>query len=86
MAFYVYIANCADGAFYTGIAKDPEARLKKHNAGKGAKYMRGKRLPAKLVYVSPKRSLSDALIEEAFIKTLTRRDKVWFMIRRAHGL
>ncbi|MEK7303835.1 MAG: GIY-YIG nuclease family protein, partial [Pseudomonadota bacterium] len=45
----VYMLLCADQSLYTGVATDIEARLSTHNAGKGAKYTRG-RLPVKLVY------------------------------------
>ena len=36
----VYIVRCNDGSLYTGITNDLAARLKKHNAGTGAKYTR----------------------------------------------
>ena len=77
--FYVYILRCADGTLYTGVAADPEKRLRKHNAGKGAKYMRGKRLPAKIAWLKPMDSMGDALAEEARIKKLTRKEKEWLL-------
>ena len=45
----VYIARCADGSLYTGIAKDVRARLAAHNAGRGAAYTRPRR-PLRIVY------------------------------------
>lgn len=46
--WFVYILRCADKTLYTGVATDLEARAQKHNAGKVAKYTRGRR-PVKLV-------------------------------------
>lgn len=39
---FVYIVKCNDGSLYTGYAKDVEARVAKHNDGKGAKYTKNK--------------------------------------------
>jgi len=38
--WYVYILECKNGALYTGITNDLEARYRAHCAGKGAKYTR----------------------------------------------
>lgn len=40
--WFVYLARCADGSLYTGIAKNVEERLAAHNAGRGARYTRGR--------------------------------------------
>ncbi|MEG2676465.1 MAG: GIY-YIG nuclease family protein, partial [Clostridia bacterium] len=42
--FYIYILECADGTLYCGYTNDIVARVATHNAGKGAKYTKG-RLP-----------------------------------------
>ena len=47
--WYLYILECRDGSYYTGITQDIPARLDKHNSGKGAKYTKSRR-PVKLVY------------------------------------
>jgi putative endonuclease len=47
----------------------------KHNAGKGAKYTRG-RLPVVVCYTSKWASKSLALIYEAYIKKKTRAQKL----------
>ena len=39
---YVYMVRCAGGQLYTGWTNDPEARLKAHQSGKGAKYTRAR--------------------------------------------
>ncbi|MBI4370482.1 MAG: GIY-YIG nuclease family protein [Elusimicrobia bacterium] len=70
----VYILRCADGSLYTGIAKDVGARLKQHNAGKGAAYVRP-RLPVVLLYQENGMTHSKALIREAKIKTMPKTQK-----------
>lgn len=72
--WHVYILRCADGTLYTGIATDISARLATHNAGKGAKYTRG-RLPAELAYQEAAESQSAALKREHAIKRLPAADK-----------
>ena len=71
---FVYILRCADGTFYTGYARDPDARLKMHNAGVGAKYTRGRR-PVRLVYSEACESLSHALKREYELKQWPRARK-----------
>jgi len=65
----VYILLCADQSLYTGVATDMQARLTAHNAGKGAKYTRG-RLPVKLVYQETATGRSAALKREHAIKRM----------------
>lgn len=75
MAWYVYVLRCADQTLYTGVATDLTARLAKHNAGKAAKYTRG-RLPVQLVYQESARGRSHALKREHTIKCLSRAAKL----------
>ena len=49
MDAFVYILSCADGTLYTGYTVDLARRVAAHNAGRGAKYTRG-RLPVRLVF------------------------------------
>ncbi len=72
--WYVYLVRCADGTFYTGIAKDVKARVRQHNAGRGAKYTRG-RLPVHLVYQEPAEDQGAALRREREIKRLPATGK-----------
>ena len=37
--WYVYILECQDGSFYTGVTNDVDARMKAHAEGKGSKYV-----------------------------------------------
>ena len=68
-AWYVYIVRCSDASLYTGITTHIEARLAKHNTGKGARYTRG-RGPVELVYLEAVEGRGTALRREAQIKRL----------------
>jgi len=72
----VYIARCADGTLYTGIALDAKRRIAEHNGSgaRGARYTRGRR-PVRLVYTERRASRSAAARREAAIKRLPRREK-----------
>ena len=75
MKAFVYILRCGDGSLYTGYTVDLDARLKKHNAGKGAKYTRS-RLPVELVYCEEFETQREARSREGKIKQLTRAEKL----------
>ena len=68
--WHVYMLRCADRSLYTGVATDITARVAAHNAGKGAKYTRG-RLPAKLVYQEAVADRGTALKREYAIKRMS---------------
>jgi putative endonuclease len=70
----VYIVRCADGTLYTGYARDPDAREKVHNSGRGARYTSGRR-PVVLVYRETFESRGDALRREHELKQWSRRRK-----------
>ena len=71
MPWFVYLARCADGTLYTGVARDAAKRLAAHNAGRGARYTRA-RLPVTLAHLEPARDHSAALRREWAIKQWTR--------------
>jgi len=68
-AWYVYVLRCADGSLYTGVTRDLAARVRTHNAGKGARYTRGRR-PVTLVYAEPAAGRGEAQRREYRIKQL----------------
>ena len=70
----VYILECSDKTYYTGITNNIEKRLKTHQNGHGARYTYG-RLPVKMVYSRTGLTESCARKEEMRIKKLTRQDK-----------
>ena len=75
MAWAVYILECSDGSFYTGISNNVEARINTHNASKGAKYTKS-RLPVTLVFQENTFNKSESLRREIEIKKLTRKKKM----------
>lgn len=70
----VYLVLCGDGSLYTGIAVDVAARLEKHRAGRGAKYLRG-RGPLEVVFHESVGDRSLALRLEGAIKRLPAERK-----------
>jgi putative endonuclease len=72
--WFVYLARCADGTLYCGVAKDVAARLAQHDAGKGARYTRG-RGPLALLAKRRCASHGEALRLELAVKALTRDEK-----------
>ena len=71
---FVYIVRCADGTLYTGYARDPMARVKAHNTGRGARYTSGRR-PVRLVYCESFESVGEALRREYALKKRSRAQK-----------
>ena len=74
MKWMIYILECNDSSFYTGITNNLKKRLEAHNQGKGAKYTQGKR-PVELVYKETCLNRSEASKREYSIKLLTRDQK-----------
>ena len=72
----VYILQCNDKTFYTGITTDLARRIIEHNSSDlGARYTRSRR-PVKLVYAIFKQDRSSAAQEERRIKKLSRSEKL----------
>jgi putative endonuclease len=72
--YWVYVVQSADGTYYTGSTNNLENRLKLHNAGHGAKYLRGKG-PLELVYAKEYRYDKRVVQAELAMKKLTRKQK-----------
>ncbi len=73
--WFVYVVRCADETLYVGIARDVAARLAAHEAGRGARYTRG-RGPLRLLATRRCASQGDALRLELALKALPRADKL----------
>ena len=78
----VYVVRCSDGTLYTGVAKGVEARLAKHNSGRGAAYTRSRR-PVRLFYREDGFTRCAALRREAGIKSLPRAGKEGLVAQEA---
>lgn len=76
MTHYVYLLACSDerNSFYIGYTTDLSRRLRKHNAGEGAKYTRG-RTPVRPRYVEFWDEKSEAMQREWELKQLSRQEK-----------
>lgn len=74
--WFIYILECSDKTFYTGITTDIYRRLDEHNGTKkGAKYTTARR-PVRMVYFEPSKNRSSASKREKEIKNLTRQEKM----------
>ena len=71
---FVYVLRCGDGSLYTGVAKDLDARMRQHEAGRASRYTRA-HLPIVLVWSREFDTWGQALREEHRIKQLTRAEK-----------
>ena len=72
--WFLYILECSDSTFYTGVTKDLERRLKMHNAGRASRYTRT-RTPVKLLYHEICKSRTQALIRECAVKAFPKKKK-----------
>ena len=75
LEWFIYVVECRDKSFYTGIAKDVPQRIDQHNEGKGAKYTRG-RGPVRLLAQNGPFSQGDALRLERSIKKCSKSEKL----------
>ena len=74
--WWIYLVQCSDSSFYSGITTNLERRVRQHNgalAG-GARYTRA-RQPVVLVWSESARNRSEASQLEARLKRLTRDQK-----------
>jgi putative endonuclease len=74
----VYLLVCADNSYYIGITNNLDKRLAAHNAGRGAKYIRG-RTPVSVIRVIEVASKSEALKLEYAWKQVSKDKKATFM-------
>jgi putative endonuclease len=83
MVYNVYIVQCSDKTYYTGITIDIKNRLRQHNGEivGGAFYTRNKR-PVKLVYKEEYKTHLEASRREIAIKKLSRAQKEKLMVKR----
>jgi putative endonuclease len=80
--WYVYIAECSDRTLYVGIARNVAARIAAHDAGRGARYTRG-RGPLRVLATRRCATQGRALRLELAIKGLPRKEKLALTASRA---
>ena len=74
--FYVYILQCADDSFYTGITNNLERRMNEHNSGFSESSYTYSRRPLKLVYTEKFQYPNVAISREKQIKRWSRAKKI----------
>jgi len=79
--WYLYVLRCSDNTLYTGITPDLEARLARHQAGKGAAYTATRR-PVEMIGAWSFGGRSEALKAEIAFKRQTRATKLGHVLRR----
>jgi putative endonuclease len=82
--WFLYLARCSDGTIYTGISRDVVARMAAHDAGRGARYTRG-RGPLAVCAIRRCASQSEALRLEHAVKKLPRARKEELLSTRRLG-
>ena len=74
-SWFCYMLRCGDGSFYVGAAKDPGARVERHNTGFGARHTASRR-PVRLVWWEEFASELLARGREAELKGWRREKKL----------
>jgi len=72
--WYVYILECEDKSYYTGMTWQPDQRWAQHTEGLGSVYT-SKHKPIKLVYLEEFENIEQARKRELQIKGWTRVKK-----------
>ncbi len=76
--WFVYILECCDGSYYTGVTNDVEERMRAHQEGRGSKCVRAKGF-LRLLRSCKCRDKVHAFKCEWEIKRLPREKKLaWF--------
>ncbi len=73
--YFLYILECSDGSFYTGITNNVERRFNEHKKGVGGHYTSSREVK-KIVYTEEHVDKSSALKREAQIKGWRREKKL----------
>lgn len=73
--FYVYILECSDGLYYTGLTADLERRINEHQSGVNPGSYTYRRRPVKLVYFTIVQGYEQASVFEKKIKDWSRKKK-----------
>jgi putative endonuclease len=76
---YLYIIECSDKTYYTGLTTDLETRISQHNLGLDTKAYTFKRRPVVLKYAQHYSNPNDAIAAERQLKGWSRAKKEAFM-------
>ena len=73
--YFVYIVECSDGLFYTGITNDLNRRIQEHNSGYDPNSFTHYRRPVELKYAVSFQNVNDAIASEKKLKGWSRKKK-----------
>lgn len=73
--YAVYIVQCSDRSYYTGMTNNVERRVAEHNDGKDPTCYTYKRRPAELVYRADFREVWEAIAWETKVKGWNAKKK-----------
>jgi len=73
--YYVYMLQCADDSFYTGVTNDVDLRVQQHQSGEDPKAYTFKRRPVVLAYVEYHTDIIQAIAREKQVKRWGRSKK-----------
>lgn len=73
--WFVYIIQCKDGSFYTGVTDNFTRRFLEHKSGRGGWYTRKKKVK-QIAHIEEFRTKQEALKREKQIKGWKREKKI----------
>lgn len=73
--WFVYILECRDNSYYTGITNDLEKRMNAHEKGTGSKYVKAKGFGKLLAFKECKDKIEAAKFEYQ-VKNVERNKKI----------
>ncbi len=74
-SYYVYIAQCADDSYYTGVTNNLDRRLAEHNGGKDPSSYTFTRRPVEIVFAYEFNDIRQAIAFEKQVKGWSRKKK-----------
>lgn len=75
MNYFVYILECSDGTYYTGMTSHLKRRFSRHKNGSDKRAYTYSRRPVKLVWCEIQQSKEDAKQREKQIKRWNKKQK-----------
>lgn len=73
--YYVYILQCSDNSYYTGVTNDVERRVIEHNLGDDKRAYTFRKRQVKLVWFEYYNDINQAIGKEKQIKGWSRQKK-----------
>lgn len=73
--YYVYIVECSDGSYYTGLTHDVDKRVAEHNLGLNERCYTYMRRPVEVVFSADFKEVDDAIAFEKQVKGWSRKKK-----------